>query len=248
LIVSSKRLKVLRDLAFMLLLFQTTTLLLSAGTIASVTGAEAVGPNVGCCAASGQTVAIGWSATTSYSNVDISGDLGSGFTPAHFTAYLTDLIGPSATPANVLSTANFVVDDPCLSICVGVVTPIFTGLTLAPGTYWVVLADLQPAEQGPNGGQWFSTGNPALTTDAGVTYLGTRHASGIDFAAFAPGSNFSSSSGDVLFSVTGTAVPEPATLSMGIAALAVSLLARAKVHTNRQSRSANLKSAPPSTT
>src|SRR5262249_52385744 len=98
---------------------------------------------------------------------------------------------------------------------------IFSGLTLGPGTYFLVLGDVfSPAIF------WATSDAPTVATDAGVTFNGTGVASpNCGICPYYPAATYGTRSPyHFLFVVTGTptAVPEPATLlllGLGLAGL-----------------------------
>jgi hypothetical protein len=177
---------------------------LSANTIVSVTG-----PNAGNTAyvVGGfvhQFLAASWSSSQAYSNVRVSFE-GEGFSPV--TAYLTTKIGAGTTVADQVGVNT-------VSPISGL-TDLFIGLSLPPGTYFLVLAS------GPtdNVGWFISDSGPStVTVDTGVT-LGSQYlVSGGADLSYPPASLFGSyfnspSTGwELSFRVTGdagSAVPEP---------------------------------------
>ena len=163
-----------------------------------------------------------WTQTGTYSGVTIQASLvGSGdFVNALTgTAYLMSQVGPGTTTANQLATPF------AISLASGLTNvTLFTGLTLGPGTYYLLI----------NGGTlpvgWGVTSTPSFTTDAGISGIAELTLSGGQ-AGYAPASSFTTpTSGEqFLFTVTGTPVtgsptPEPGTsalIATGIAALAL---------------------------
>jgi len=170
---------------------------------------------------------VSWTETGSYSNVSISANIFAGGASASGTAYLMDLIGPSATAANeVVAPGSFsVTGNPGTNV----MTTIFSDLSLAAGTYYLVLQ--------PNVGSviaWNLAGVPVVVEDAGVT--GGQSDAAVSPAAFAPASTFQGNGNNFIYEVTGTAgtastVPEPSTwamLVMGAAAIAIRPFRRAR--------------------
>lgn len=158
--------------------------------------------------------AISWTQTGSYSNVDILANISdsAGTGTASATAYLMTQIGSGATAANevVAPVTASVTGNPPLNT----MTTIFSGLTLGPGTYFLVLD--------PNSSDfhWDLTIPPAVTTDSGVTG-GVSQASAT-VAGFAPASSFGSESFSFIYEVTGsaagsTSAPEPSTAVLFVA-------------------------------
>lgn len=169
----------------------------SGATIISQTGP----PGVNVAAGSLQADAVSWTALNSYTAVTISATL-EGAGPDPGIAFLTTRIGPGATAASEVAVANFVFPD--FDTSPGIKVQLFSGLTLAPGTYYLVLGSSMPL-----GGGWLSTTSPSITTDAGVTAGLNYNTSGSVNAAYPPGSSFIVSPNAFLFEVTGTPAPEP---------------------------------------
>jgi len=141
-----------------------------------------------------------WTQTGTYSGVTITAALTN--IQANTTAYLMNQIGPGTNVANQLF-ANSVTG-----------TTLFTGLTLGPGTYFLVVAS-------PNNVSATFGTPPLVTTDAGVT-LNAPAASPLNsLALYAPATNFTTfttTGNHMLFSVVGNAgsssVPEPSTFGI----------------------------------
>jgi len=172
-------------------------------------------------AANGLFVAS-WNQTGSWTNVAIGANLATnnGLSTSTGTAYLMNQIGPGTTAANeVTSPFSIVVTG---NPGINVMTPLFSGLSLGPGTYYLVIA--------PNNGDfvldWVLTGPPLQTLGPGVTQNPDQFAGSP--APFAPASSFSDTSFSRIFSVTGDAVtgtsaPEPSTI--GVILLGAAVLA-----------------------
>lgn len=163
-----------------------------------------------------------WTQTIGYSGVDIS-IFGNGVTPtAAGTAYLT-AEGPGTTMANEFAVTAFSAPDAPASWI-----PLFSGLTLGPGTYYVMIfAD--PGSQIA----WIATSpdTATVTLGPGVTltqlYDGTNTVTytGSTYAAYPPATDGVGFQDNLLIDVT--SAPEPATLSyLCSAGAAVLLLSR----------------------
>lgn len=146
--------------------------------------------------------AFGFNLNSTWNNVLVTWDIGSNNPPATVTAYLTTQIGPG-TNASHNVVPSVVVNAPG-----GINTlTLFSGLTLAPGNYWV---SFQPSnvQTGPAGG-----GAPTDTVGPGVTSLGVFTLTG-----GAPAGTTGPPLGAFRFNVTGdqvaAAVPEPSTWMM----------------------------------
>jgi hypothetical protein len=173
----------------------------------------------------GQFLAAGWTQTGSFDNIVISADVfTANKTPsAAGTAFISDSLGAGAS---TLFTQAFT-----FPLIGSGPTTLFSGLTLGPGTYFLVLAS---SDAGADDG-WNGTTGTAFTSAVGATSAGfffaTNPASGNP-----PASSFTSGDLGLLFSVTGdpvaSAVPEPSTVlalgcGLGALVLARRYLARA---------------------
>lgn len=149
----------------------------------------------------------GWSQTGSYENVIVSAVL---FGSSH--AWLTDHVGPGTTGGNVLASADFSFGMSDLGL-----KTVFSGLTLGPGTYYLVVG-------GSGDGLWAGTGMSS-TRDTGVTPTFPGACNTTDAICnfdFVPGGDFFEGVSQVGFDVTGdvaTGAPEPS--SIGLAVLAI---------------------------
>lgn len=102
-----------------------------------------------------------WSQTNLYSDVNVSAELDGDGGAISGTAYLVTQVGPGTTTANQIASANFTVStlpfEPDL-------TTLFSGLTLGPGSYYLVIA--------ASGGGWeISNPSPTVITAPGVTLI-----------------------------------------------------------------------------
>jgi hypothetical protein len=186
-------------------------LLVAGSAVATPITVVSATPNIDVSLGMGGGLVESWTQTGTYSGVTITAALIS--IQADTTAYLMNQVGLGTTVANQL----FI--NPVSS------TTLFTGLTLGPGTYFLVVAS-------PNNVSATYGVPPLLTTDAGVTIGSTASSPLGTLAPYAPATNFSSftTANHMLFSVVGSAdvpsqVPEPATLGMLSAGLSGLLLA-----------------------
>jgi MYXO-CTERM domain-containing protein len=173
---------------------------------------------------------VTWTQTGSYTGVSIGANLGTanGLSTSTGTAYLMDLIGPTATSLNEV-TAPFsisVTGNPSINT----MTPLFSGLSLGPGTYYLVI---NPTSTGQSDSlDWALTGTPLQTLDSGVTQ-GTDLTNSGAVAGFPPASSTTTEANSLIFVVNGTmttsmpptpsGTPEPS--SLALAALGFSALA-----------------------
>ena len=160
----------------------------------------------------GAAGATAWSTTSAYQNVSISAWLSGsaavgGLTTGPLEAYLTTSIGPGATSATQVASTVINVSLPSAS---SVEVSLFSGLTLAPGTYYLVLSGnfpLLPA-------QWAECQSPscAATVAADATLLNSQIFVGGGLPAYRPSAAFLSflangiTSEEWAFSVTGDPV------------------------------------------
>jgi PEP-CTERM motif len=173
---------------------------------------------VGCCYAILDifNAEAGWSLTGTYTNVTITAEIdpGSGSGQSG-TAFLMTQIGPGTTVADQIATATFTASG---SSFTAQLNTLFTGLTLGPGNYYLVLSS-------PVGLGWEDAMAGATTTtapDVSLLSLNSTFPNPPD-ALYAPASDFSSPLGNnPEFTVTGTpasAVPEPGSLALLCTAL-----------------------------
>jgi hypothetical protein len=163
-----------------------------------------------------------WNQTTGYSGVNIAmplADLSAGgpIAGVEGTVYLMNQIGPGTT------TANEVAAPVPISGLTGVFTPVtlFTGLSLPPGNYYVVLVptNVSPMSMSPEG----TDISVVVTTGTGVTTLGAGGPPTL--AAYAPAStSFLNLPGNLYLNVTGDVAPSmtpaPSSLLLMLAGLA----------------------------
>lgn len=175
---------------------------------------EVPGPSSG--GAGNRVFAASWTQTGTYNNVSISADLfGIGTPGVTATAWLTTAIGASATIADQLATTAVTSNS------------LFSGLTLGPDTYFLVISISSGSVQAG----WSTTFSPAPTTAADVTIGGSFFGDFNVFPAFGPSGNFTAvSPSQFLYRVESiadpAAVPEPTTLSL----LGVAMVFMAAAH------------------
>jgi hypothetical protein len=155
-----------------------------------------------------------WTSLNSYTDVSVSfssGYFSADAYPGTGTAYLTTEIGPNATSSTLIASTDF----NFLNTTGGNVN-LFSGLSLGPGTYYLVLA----APTGWGGGWSITTGTNEMTAP-GVTlgestfsylpsYLGNlpSYAPSYRFGAFQYNTNVFSVDGNLVSNIA----PEPSTL------------------------------------
>lgn len=196
-------------LVFSVLSFCGLIPLAQADTIVSVglgvPGAPAIGSEAN------QYLVMSWTSPQAYTNVEISAYV---FTTdlnyANATAYLTTAIGPSSDPSTLVASASLTL--PYMFSYPSAELTLFSGLTLGPGTYYLVLA--APSEGGNVRG-WLNGDPNSIVTAPGVSVIQKALITGYGWAntSYPPASDFSHEYGAPLaFDVTATPVPEPATI------------------------------------
>lgn len=175
----------------------------SATTILSVTGPHGSTLALG---ATNQALVASWSSTNTYSGVSIS--FQSNFGPFDGTAYLMSQIGPGTTSAQQVAIAAYSATSASPAL-----TNLFSGLTLGPGSYYLVLTSSST-------GGWdtpYTAGPAVVSTGAGVTrgaQFIVNSGNGVPDLSYFPASSFSALNAvyDLEFQVTGSLVPEPSIL------------------------------------
>jgi hypothetical protein len=188
---------------------------------------EGVPGAVGVGGPTNQFLAVSWTQTSTFADVVISALIGTNDPSVdQGTAWLTQSIGPGTMPGSEV--AQSTVTFPSFG---SGSTMLFTGVTLTPGTWYLVLS--APSSTLSLG--WWN-GNSTPLTGAGVT-MGQTLLTAAQFAnaAYAPGSNFIGQYPSLAFSVDGreapTTVPEPASLMLtGCGLLAVARAAHRRRH------------------
>ena len=129
-------------------------------------------------------------------------------------AYLTTSIGPTATDATLVAETPFVFGSTSSTW-----VTLFTGLTLDPATYFLIIASPQRGTFG-----WTSGAPLDIVTANGVTdnssYFASDDAHAPVNLAYIPGSDFVNEYLSVQYTVTGDAVPLPASLPLFASGLA----------------------------
>jgi hypothetical protein len=193
--------KMLGYAAFLLIII-TADFAHSQGTIISVSGPAA--PPNGASGFNGDLgvgtslAGVSWSSTAAFTNVNISVAL-QGDTGATGVAYLTTRIGSGTTIANQIASASFAFPS-TLSL-----TPVFSGLNLSAGTYFLIIQ--QTATGNTGNGVWQGTTSPTLTSAAYVTATGEYWYYG-SFPSYVPSSTFGRGL-TTYYDYTVTSVPEP---------------------------------------
>ncbi len=210
-----------------LLLALTCATTLSAAPIL-VQSAQTLGVETGVGGATQQTLAVfAWTQTSTFTNVSISARLNGSDPTYQGRAYLMNAIGPGTTPAAQVVSATFTAAPPTF---VFHDVTLFTGLTLGPDTYYLVLwAPLSSSVIA-----WSAATNadasfvraPGVTGGAGF-YVAQSPALPVPFAPNQTFFPFIDRS--LTYAVVGTPVPEPATLmTLGFGVMCFAARARRK--------------------
>lgn len=151
------------------------------------------------------------------------------------TAYLTNAIGPGATPASVVAQASFTAPfgNPSGSVPL---TTLFSGLSLSSGSYYLVLS--APFLAGASGSplDWQIPTNPVITTSPSAT-LGSAFGANTFLTTvdpFPPASSFFTTQ-TPMFDVT--AVPEPSTIVLLLVPVTMLILIRKRITRSRRTSS-----------
>jgi len=191
---------------FFSLLTATCSLAISqAATVVSVTGNNGT---VGFVA--GTAFTTSWTSNGAYSGVSISA-LVSTWGGGSMTAYLTTKAGAGATVSDQIATVTLSLS------ALPTATILFSDLFLPAGTYYLTIQNVDSTEM-----MWGSgtTTNVAAGTTAGQTaYSGA-------LASYAPASTGSPTTYQMIYTVTGTAVPEPSAVALALGGSAFFILRR----------------------
>jgi hypothetical protein len=184
-----------------------------AGTIVSVTGTGTGEANFALGGSDqDEVLEASWTILGTYFNVSIAVDVGANDSSSpSLSAYLTTAIGPTETAADEIAGIML---DPAAE---NETDTLFSGLTLGPGTYYLVLTG---GASDSTESVWWGTDTPtAATTGDGVTFGGDAFAAmGMGLGVngnYPPASDFNNAPGlGLLFDVTGDATPEPSSFSL----------------------------------
>ena len=150
---------------------------------------------------SGQAFGVSWSQTIPYENVAVSVDLTAwGLTTETGRAFLSTTIGTGASQADQVAytTFTFPSSESYVSL--------FSGLNLSAGNYYLSLV----GDSDSYASAWLGPNGPTIVTGPGVT-LGSSYGFVSPGVSYLPSSAVYNGGMITNFSVTGTAVPEPAT-------------------------------------
>jgi hypothetical protein len=126
----------------------------------------------------GQAFAVSWMQTNAATNVGVLVQLSSFGMPAQTgRAYLTSTLGPGTTPANEIASTSFDIPLDTADVV------LFSGLTLAPGTYYLSLI----GDSGTWGSGWISSCPSSVVAADGASVRANHGFSGA--AAYLPASS-----------------------------------------------------------
>lgn len=170
-----------------------------------------------------------WIQSVTYTNVTITAQLVGDKGAQTGTAYLMNQVGPGTTAANEVAAAFDIAD----GIPASVPFTLFSGLTLGPGTYFLVINPTSPSLQ------WdFGLTLPITTLGTGVTTGAQPDQISSLLDPFPPATVFNQP-GQHIFSVTGDLVgvagtPEPASAAIVLAGLCGIGLVRRRRYARRE--------------
>jgi hypothetical protein len=210
--------RLLRNSVFFCLSAISAASLSSAATIYSITGPPTGGAQISSISVIGEQ----WTMSTSFTNINVSvmvGNLTTSGTQTQGEAWITNQIGPGTTNSNVFAYDVFAIPPMPTQTSYSSVN-IFNGLTLGPGTYYLILT----SNDGSSG--WATSTSKVVATGSGVTAGNEWFAPAQNInQAFEPASTFIDfGAGNKLFTITGDpvnrVVPEPSVGLLVLPALA----------------------------
>ena len=157
----------------------------------------------------GIAYAMSWTFTADQADVDISGFFGGS---GDGRAYLMRNVGTGTTIASEIASFDFTPSNPN-----GGSVSLFNNLALVAGTYFLVIEGRSASEL-----EWYVADDANFEGDIefNAAYVAVRDPS------YAPGSMFSSDDVGYAMTVTGNAVPEPASASLALAGAALLVMRR----------------------
>jgi hypothetical protein len=175
----------------------------------------------------GFPVVSGWSQSSTLANVSIAANLDGGGGTVSGTAWLTTQIGPGTTIANEIAHCDFSVTSPVFE---PELTTLFSGLTLGPGSYYLVLTS-----SGGGGWEVASSFIPIMASGIGVTSRSGR--SFFSVAAYPPATSFfperASDFTDEYFQYAVTVVPEPGVVTLYLLGCGAIMVSRRRISRHR---------------
>ena len=158
-------------------------------------------------------VAVSFTVGDIYTDVILQAFLSEAASGGGGTAYLTTQLGPGTTIAQQIATGTFSdLDDS------GHLVTVLSGITLNPGTYYLVLV----GGSAIGGATWTSALTPySITTAPGASVV-ENHFYAPSVGAFPPDAGYVAGNPLLVFSVSTSPVPEPATAGLvALGALAI---------------------------
>ena len=130
--------------------------------------------------------------------------------PVGVTAYLMTAFGPGTTSADQVASSLFSITGPASGSEL-----LFSALSLAAGTYYLVIASNPGGEIG-----WNASATPVVTTAGGVMLNPGFACFNVSAVDYPPSSGSCQPAGGMLFDVSATPAPEPPTaFVLGLAAV-----------------------------
>lgn len=167
-----------------------------AATVVSVTGYDGTTGS-----SDNLALSTSWTSTIGYTGVNITANL-AGFGGGSTVAYLTTKVGSGTTVADQVATVTL-----SLSPAMTTVT-LFNDLSLAAGTHYLTIRNSGGVDT-----MWAI--GTAVATGSGVTSAPALY--GGPIGAYAPASSNTALGHQLVYTVTGTAVPEPSAIGIALA-------------------------------
>lgn len=181
-----------------------------APTVVGGTVVEVTGPSGDFAIVSNFPDAVSWTSSVGYNDLNISAELFDFGGAVTADAYLTTALGFDTTVASQIAETEF-------SINTNGLIPIFSGLNLTPGTYYLTLANFS-GEVG-----WVDSTSDTTTLGVGVSDVSNWTSGG--GSGYPPGFFWDPwLNGGFQFDVSGTTAPEPASSTLAILGIAVAIL------------------------
>jgi hypothetical protein len=168
---------------------------------------------------------VSWTFSESFTNVEVAVSLTNGDNEIGHqgTAYLMTQIGPGTTVAHELATTLFTFA-PVGGFDQLSYVSLFSGLSLGPGSYYVVMTSSESC-----GACGISAFTDSFTTAPGAAVGSQRFVGPAGMDPYAPASNWAGGGQDLFFTLSGDEVPEPGTILLLGAGLLGLVIARRRL-------------------